>query len=316
VHVVALCVISFIRDAAGDRRHFRRGSILLAAAGVAAGMLLILRYDALFTQVPLLKDYQGPGLGRWQERHISTLLFQMHPFIPLAAFASLAVAVRKRDPLYLIVAWLVLLAAVFNVQRIRYVLPVFPLLSLMAAYGLQALRQEDVRRFIAYGVVTTSMTIAFSVYLPFAANMSIVNLKHAGEYLDTLGAREVQVITVPPRKPLIGSVVSVALLDLFTGKQLRHAPLLPEPYPPQQDILRSSLRFAWEFPAPDYYDAASSHRTDVPVIVLMNRKQTLPEAVSARLRRYRLSASFRLDDGIFQYAPQAFVYEGLDAGSR
>jgi hypothetical protein len=160
------------------------------------------------------------------------------------------------------------------------------------------------------------MTIAFSVYLPFATNMSMVNLKHAGEYLDTLGAREVQVITVPTRKPLIGSVVSVALLDLFTGKELRHAPLLPEPYPPQRDILRSSLRFTWEFPAPDYYDAASSHRTDVPVIVLMNRKQTLPEAVSARLRRYRLSASFRLDDGIFQYAPQAFVYEGLDAGSR
>ena len=111
----------------------------------------------------------------------------MHPFITVFALLSFAVALLKRDARFAIVSWLVLLIVLFGIRRIRYTLPVFPMVALMAGYGLQIVKQDDLRRFIAYGIVSTSLVIAFFAYLPLAERMSAVNLKHAGAYLNTLG---------------------------------------------------------------------------------------------------------------------------------
>ena len=207
---------------ARDRRSLARGAAILLIAGTASVCLLLLKFDVVSGQIALLRAYQGPGLARWGESLASTFLFQMHPFITVFALLSFAVALVKRDARFAIISWLVLLIVLLGIRRIRYTLPVFPMVALMAGYGLQAIKQDDLRRFIAYGIVSTSLVIAFFAYLPLAERMSAVNLKHAGAYLNTLGIAEIEVITLPPKEPVINHAVSVALLDLFTNKRIRY----------------------------------------------------------------------------------------------
>jgi hypothetical protein len=314
---VALPAYVVSRDSGDRGRELRRGALVLAAAGGIVAALLLARSDVLLAQARLLKEYQGPGLGRWGEGAVSTFLFQIHPFITLSALAGVVIAIRKRDRSFLIAGWLLLLALLFNIQRIRYILPAFPLLVLMAAYGLRVFKDDRTRRFIVIGIVATSLTVAFFAYLPFARGMSAANLQRAGVFLDQMGVREVEVITVPPKGAVMGSVVSVALLDLYTRKELRLVPLVPELRPSRQEMERSPLRFSWEFPVPRYYYTQPKAGHGVPVVVVTGMTgEPLPDAVIERLRRYRRTASWQAGEGIFQYAPAVFLYEREEESER
>ncbi|MEK9145680.1 MAG: hypothetical protein AAB339_08740, partial [Elusimicrobiota bacterium] len=68
----------------------------------------------------------------------------MHPFIAAAALVSVYAAFKNRDARYAIVLWLPALVMVLGINRIRYILPVFPLLALMAAYGLREIRCGEI----------------------------------------------------------------------------------------------------------------------------------------------------------------------------
>ena len=105
---------------------------------------MVLKYDVVAAQMRLLFAYQRPGLDRWSESFVSTFLFQISPIISIAAFASLFVAGVRRDLKYLIIAWLPLLVVIFQIKRIRYMLPAFPMLALMAAYALTVLKDRRV----------------------------------------------------------------------------------------------------------------------------------------------------------------------------
>lgn len=293
------------------RRPLLRGALILLIAAAVAGAVLLFKFDVVSEQIAFLLEYQKPGLDRWGESFQSTFLFQMHPFITISAMVSLVVAWRKRDMRYVIISWLVLLVVFFNIKRIRYLVPVFPLLTLMASYGLQIIKREDVTRFIVYGIVTTSLVIAVFAYLPLAENMSAVNLKHAGEYLNTLDAGEIEVITLPPKEPVVNHAVDVPLLDLFTSKRIQYH-CQYEDFPPREVIERSSLRFTWEYRNPAYYSASLTAAGDVPVVILSDATNlSLPGPVSRRLEGYRLSESFRMNEGIFRYTVGIRIYQSI-----
>lgn len=293
------------------RRPLLRGALILLIAAAVAGAVLLFKFDVVSEQIAFLLEYQKPGLDRWGESFQSTFLFQMHPFITISAMVSLVVAWRKRDMRYVIISWLVLLVVFFNIKRIRYLVPVFPLLTLMASYGLQIIKREDVTRFIVYGIVTTSLVIAVFAYLPLAENMSAVNLKHAGEYLNTLDAGEIEVITLPPKEPVVNHAVDVPLLDLFTSKRIQYR-CQYEAFPPRAVIERSSLRFTWEYRNPAYYSAPLTAAGDVPVVILSDATNlSLPDPVSRRLEGYRLSESFRVNEGIFRYTVGIRIYQSI-----
>lgn len=304
-----LAVILLVYSFQKGRPAVRRGIFILGAAGALSGMLLLLKWDVVSGQITLLCDYQKPGLARWGESFYSTFLFQIHPFITVFSLLSLAVAIRKRDAKYLIISWLFLPIVFFRINRIRYILPAFPMLALMAGYGLQIVRHVGLRRFIVYGTVTTSLAIAAFAYLPFARSMSADNLKQAGAYLDTLKAREIEVITLLPQNPVANPAVSLPLLDLFTSKRIRYR-YLSEAYPPPDEVEKSPLRFTWAYKNPAYYRSEHDATCNMPVIVLSDVSPgRLPQAIARKLEGYRLLKEFTTSERVFQHSITVSLYE-------
>jgi len=305
---VVLIVYAINLERSKDRRPLLRGVVILLIAAAISGAVLLLKVDVVKEQVGLLRGYQQPGLARWGESFVSTFLFQTHPFIAVSALASLVVAFRKRDLNYVIICWLVLLVVLFNIKRIRYIIPVFPMLTLMAGYGLQVIKRDELRRFILFSTVATSLVIGVFAYLPVAERMSTANLKHAGEYLNTLDAGEIEVITLFSKKQVANPAVAVPLLDLFTNKQIQYH-YRPEGFPSREEIERSSVRFTWEYLNPAYY-CAKPDALNVPVIVISDASNDpLPKLVAQRLEDYRLSEAFNTSEGIFQYKVSVRIYQ-------
>ena len=309
--VLGVVLIVSSIDCAGskDRRPLLRGAVILLAAAALSGVILLLKFDVVSEQLHLLREYQRPGLARWSESFHSTFLFQVHPFITISAAASLVVALRKRDARYAIISWLVLLVILFGIRRIRYTLPLFPMLTLMAAYGLQVIRRDELRRFILCGTVATSLVIGIFAYLPLAESMSAVNLKHAGEYLNTLGPGEIEVITLAPEKPVANPAVAVPLLDLFTDRHIQYHYQREGSFP-REEIKRSSLRFTWEYRNPAYYSTGPHAMVNVPVVVISEASNSpLPQPVARRLEGYQLSRAFNASEKIFQYSVGVRIYQ-------
>ena len=309
VLVIALIVRALQRTGTGDRLPLKRGLAILLAAGVTAGAVLLLKYDVVREQMTLLREFQGPGLSRWHESLFSTFLFQIHPVITASALMSIVVAVRKRDASYLIIFWLILLPVLFPITRIRYLLPVFPLLALMASYGLQVIARDDLRRSLVLGTVAASLVIAWSAYLPFAKSMSAVNLMRAGAYLNTLPGNAIDVVTIAPEGPVANPAVAVPLLDLYTGKQIRYH-YRSEALLSRDAVLRSSLRFTWEYRNPSYYGPDPEGAAAMPVVVLSDASGgPLPAALAGKLDGYRSTRSFLANEQVFKFTIGVRVYQ-------
>ena len=288
----------------------RRASVIVGPAAVLFGLLLIAKPDVMIEQFRLLWDYQRPGLGRWHESFVSTFLFQIHPFITAAAAYSLVAAIRRRDLKYAIIGWMLALAALGQIGRIRYLLVLFPMLALMAAYGLREIRNTEARTFAAWCAVTSSLVVALFAYLPFLHTASAANLQQAGAYLDGVNAQRIEVIALEQTRAGIHPAVSVPLLDLFTRKPLVYRPDLA-PLSPPAGVATSPLRFTWESALPRYYLAAAAipePRTAVAVI-LGDPSQLLPQRVAQRLSQHCLSGEFMTSEGVYGYQTIVRIYQ-------
>ena len=306
---VVLIVYAIGHAGSRDRRTLLRGVVILLTAAAVSGVLLMLKFDVVSEQVGLLREYQQPGLNRWGESFVSTFLFQTHPFIAASALASIVVAFRRRDISYVIICWLVLLIVLFNIKRIRYMVPVFPMLTLMAGYGLQVIKRDALKRFILFSTVTTSLIIGIFAYLPLAERMSAANLKHAGEYLNRMEAGEVGVITLASKEPVVNPAMAVPLLDLFTNKQIQNH-YQPEGFPPREEIERSPLRFTWEYRNPAYYEVTPDAFLNVPIIVILDSSNgPLTKPIEHMLEGYRLSRVFDTSEKIFRSNVSVMIYQ-------
>lgn len=288
----------------------RRASMIVGWAAALLGLLLLAKSDVMIEQIRLLWDYQRPGLGRWHESFVSIFLFQIHPFITAAAAYSLYAAIRRRDLKYAIIGWMLALAALGQIGRIRYLLVLFPMLALAAAYGLREIRNTEARTFAAWCAVTSSLVVALFAYLPFLHTASAANLQRAGAYLDGVDAPRIEVIALEQTRAGIHPAVSVPLLDIFTRKPLTYRPDLT-PLSPPVGLATSPLRFTWESPLPRYYLAATSNsdpRTAV-VVILGEPSQLLPEPVAQRLAQHCLSGEFITSEGVYGYQTIVRIYQ-------
>ncbi len=282
-----------------------RAGAVIAGGGLALGIYIVAAQDVVAAQLALLHDYQAPGLGRWRESLASTFLFQIHPFVTVAALASLFLAWIRRDARYAIlgVPWLVM--GLFGAGRIRYLVPLFPLLALMAAYGLELVRHARLERLVVWCAVTTSVAIAAFGYLPFLRQTSAANLENAGAFLDRLADQTVEVFTLPQTGAAINPAVSVPLLDFYTRKRLVYR----EAGAPPPGYATSPLRFTWEAPPPHYYAAPVGAPPATAVVVIASeRNQPLPPALAARLNGAPALASFDRADGAYGYQTLVAVY--------
>ncbi|UCE89696.1 MAG: glycosyltransferase family 39 protein [Pseudomonadota bacterium] len=273
--------------------------------------LLMWRAELFAVQLQLLMDYQLAGLQRWHETMVSTLLFQVHPWITLFALVAVALALWRRDARFLIVTWMLLLIVMLEIKRSRYMLVAFPMLALMAGYGLTVIRNQTLRGYVVMCVVSASLLTAMIGYLPFLRSTSAANLQAAGSYLDAGTAPTAEVIVLPQRHSVVNPVVAVPILDLYTRKSLvfeRDAELHGAP---PSDLATSALRFTWEYRDPAYLRAppGPSH-AHIPVVVILDAPdQALPPRVAQKVADLNLAREFNNSSEIFRFRTVVRVYE-------
>lgn len=311
---VVLAVHPFSPDAGAANRKaacfqgISRTVIVLLITASLTGVVLLFKSNVAWEQLRFLLDYQGPGLKRWGENCLSTFLFQTHPFFTVAALVSLFAAAKQRDARILITVWPLLVLMLLQVKRMRYTLPAFPLLAVAAAYGLCMLREKETRRFVALCAACCSVMLALFAYRPLVREMSCVNLKHAGEYLDSLPSKDAEVHILPYTGPALNPSTAVPLLDLFTKKNIRYA-YHPEEQPPPPDKDVSPLRFTWEYKNPRYYGYDPERLPDRAIVVISGEPgKELPETLKEKTKDLHSSRSFSVSDEMFMHQTFVTVY--------
>jgi len=294
----------------GRKVILHRATIITLAAAGLVGIVLLWKYNVIVEQIRLLQSYQIPGLKRWGESFTSTFFFQIHPYITLAALFSIYAAIKKKDAKYAIISWLLLLMVVLEIKRARYLIVVFPMLALMAAYGIREIRNVKTGKFVVSSAVVSALVIAIFGYLPFIKNTSVVNLDRAGKYLDSIDAESVEVVTLPQTRSIVNPAVSVPILDLFTKKKLVYRydkKLISRP----ESVEKSSLRFTWEYRNPEYFSAyTGTPKKSIPVVIIFgDRNQTIPARIADRIAGHRLTKELMIRDRVFRYQTMVRVYQ-------
>ncbi|MBI4849307.1 MAG: glycosyltransferase family 39 protein [Nitrospirae bacterium] len=294
-----------------------RGITVVFIAGLLIAIMVWIKYDVIFEQIKFLREYQTPGLRRWGESFVSTFLFQVHPFITLAAVYSIYEALRKRDLKFVIVCWLLFLIVLLQIRRARYIMVAFPMLTLMASYGLQKIKTIQIRRFAVFCIVAASLTVAITAYLPFLQKMNLVNINEAGEFLNSIDADRIEVFTIPAPDTIVNIAVSVPILDMFTDKEItyHHDASFTLPF---EQIRESALRFTWEYGNPRYYEeppvsplgkGGIKEGLHSPVVIISNGiVQTLPENIEEKIKGHKKAKVFDTTMEIFSFNPVVTVY--------
>jgi hypothetical protein len=288
----------------------RRAAVVLLGTGLLAGGPLLGLYDVIVEQLRLLHDYQLPALSRWWESHVSTFFFQLHPFIALAAGVSVLVAVKKRDYRYAVVSWMLVLLLAMEAKRIRYLLVVFPMLALMAAYALAEIGNARVRRHIVTCTLAAMLVTAGLVYLPFLRSISAVNLQPAGEHLGTIASDRVEVFALPQTRSAVNPAVAVPILDIYSDKTFAlraEADDTPRP----GSVETSPVRFTWDYDSASHYTAGAAGRADEAAVVVItdDLDRPLPDWLARRIAGRRLSGEFAATDRVFRYKTIVKVYQ-------
>lgn len=210
-------------------------------------------YQPVFSyQTQLLGSFQVPGISWWSESNLSTFLFQIHPFVSICAVLAVLLGIYRKDLNILLLSSLFLLLLLTGVQRARYLLIFYPLLALLAAYGLdQVFSKINAQRIL---VSAMAFTMAISVAnAQFLENISLKNLKQAGIFLDSQKGHRVDVWLQPQHESVINPHIVLPILGLYTDKKLRFVSSAAIDAP--ENYLQSSVRFTWEYRPEQFYES-------------------------------------------------------------
>jgi 4-amino-4-deoxy-L-arabinose transferase-like glycosyltransferase len=289
-------------------RTIRRGIVLALATLFIIGVLFLIYKDVLLPQINFLIEYQKPGLKRWSESYISTFLYQVHPLVTAAAVFSFFAAARKMDFRFIIVSFILILFLFMQVKRIRYTIPAFPMLALMAAYSMREIQNKKLTKQVIFSVVGTSFIVAFTGFLPFLKTLGVQNLQAAGHYLNTIPGANVEVVSLGGDNGVVNPAIAVPVLDIYTNKKIvyEYEPISPEVL---ERVRIAPLRFTWEFPVPEYYSINDgTKKIDALVIISDDSKRTMPQGMENRKSPYPFEKIFKQSSNIFQHQTFVTVY--------
>ena len=147
-------------------------------------------------------------------------------------------------------------------------MPVFPMLALMAAYGMGEIQNKKLIKHIVFSVVGTSFIVAFMGFLPFLKTLGVQNLQAAGNYLNSIPGTNVEVISLAGDDAVVNPATAVPVLDIYTDKKLlyEYEPISPEVL---ERVKTAPLRFTWEFPLPEYYSLKPGTK-DIDALVIIS----------------------------------------------
>jgi hypothetical protein len=291
----------------GLDRYALRGMIVFFVSFFLISVFVAFHHDVMMQQIHLLLTFQRPGLSRWGESFASIFLFQVHPVVAILAAVSVYFAVKKRDLSCLIIAWLVLLMLVLQVRRVRYLVAAFPMLCLMASYGLMKAKRYLDPAFTALSTAASSFVIASAAFLPFQQGLSAENFRDAARYLDSLGLQEVEVYTPLPDAYVMNPPVSVPILDLFLRTEIRYR-YHEADYPLPEDYETSPLRFTWTYRNPPYYEGNERHGKKAAVVITDRAGEDLPALQQLAVKGYVNRRIFGQRDDVYQHQTLITVY--------
>ena len=287
----------------------KRSLVVAALTFCLLGAIYVWKGAVILQQLQFLRTYQLAGLKRWQEGYLAPFFFQSHPFIITAVLFGACRAIVRRDIKMLIPGWFAALVFILELKRVRYLLPVLPYMALAGAYGLQGIPHRQVRKYIAYCSVLSSLLIALLVYRPFLAGISMANLKDAGRYLDSLASDAVEVHCLPQGKSLGNTSVAVPILDLFTGKIIYQE----QEWNSATGLQRAqnvSLRFTWELGQPDYYRFNKYPGLKLPLVIIAGEPvNAMPPELKKKYPTATLGRQFTKSSGVFRYRTFVSVFE-------
>ncbi len=295
---------------------FRTMSVCLVTIA-GAGVYLAFKYDVTIGQIGFLQEYQAPGLRRWGESFVSTFLFQVHPFITIAAVISFVAACIRRDWRYSVISWLVVLVLVLQVQRSRYLLVIFPMFALMGAYGIRMIEGTRIRRWVLSCIIALSLSVALFAYRPLLKGMSMVNFADAGVYLNSSGKGRIGVVTMQSGHRAVHAVITLPVLDLFTDGSIAYLTDNTLDSPPD-DVSTSPLRFTWEYSVPDYYRERSVRNKWFSAIAVISCSDTpvIKGAMADILDGYYQAKVFDRTTDLFGFSPAVAVYLPVAKGGK
>ena len=306
-----LGIITLIRINTQPRIVIKRSMAVAALTGLLLGIIFMWKGTLILEQINFLRTYQLSGLKNWQEGYVAVFFFQTHPYILLAALFGCCRAAIMRDRNILIIAWFAVLVFFLELKRLRYLLPLLPFLSLSAAYGLQAITIVQVRRYIVYCGVLSSLVIGVSIYRPFLAVTSMSNLKNAGSFLNTIHGNAVEVYCLPQAHSLGNTSVAVPILDLYTDKKIYQNQTWnsEEGYRKAQN---ASLRFTWELRQPNYYRDKKYAALQLPVVVISSEPiSSMPGQLKKKYPSSRVIKKFTNSSRVFRYQTFVTVFETI-----
>lgn len=292
-----------------SKQTVRQLMFLIAGTSMLLIPFLVGKYDVISQQLMLLFQYQVPALNRWQESHVSTFFFQIHPFISLAAVAAMVIAWRQGNTRALCLSVLVLLLLVTGIQRSRYLLILFPIVALLAAYALATIIDPKPGALIAGLITLTSLLITYNAYAPFLHGSSSDNLHQAGQYLNTLPEQQVQVFVLPQTRSSINPNISLPLLDIYTHKEL----LLGKSEFVFDDVREwnaatSPLRFTWSYDPVARYRKSEDIDADAIVVIGNEPAQISAFEQQDEFKGYYPAKTFFGQEGVFNYSTIVSVY--------
>jgi len=306
-----LGIIVLIRLDTQPRIIIKRSLAVALLAGLLLGIIFMWKGALILEQINILRTYQLSGLKNWQEGYVAVFFFQTHPYILLAALSGCWRAAIARDRNILIIVWFAVLVFFLELKRLRYLLPLLPFLSLTAAYGLQAITHAQVRRYIVYCGVISSLVIGISIYRPFLAVTSMSNLANGGKFLNTLQADAVEVYCLPQAHSLGNTSVAIPILDLYTDKEIYQNQTWnsEEGYRKAQN---ASLRFTWELTQPAYYRDKKYADLQLPVVVISSEPiSSIPEQLTDKYPATRVIRKFTNSSRVFRYQTFVTVFDTI-----
>lgn len=295
-----------------DRTEVTRRLLLLAlATTVLLVFVFYVHHPIILKQLKILVDYQLPAFQRWQESYVSTFFYQVHPLVSLASLVSLYFAIKKREVVYLIPACALGVMLIIGVYRARYLIIVLPMLALVAAFGIKQLKDIVLQRFVVRSAVVVSLAITLLANLNFLQQNSAVNLKNAGQYLNTLDGKTVAAIVLPQSGTAVNPAVTLPILDYYTSKTLQQIDIGEVANQPNAaDTSVSPLRFTWEVEHYPYMKVEATALSPASVIILISGDggNPLPEKVENILANYVRDRSFAVVDRVFRFQSIVTVY--------
>lgn len=311
---IFLCALPLVIFTASDDRRVlvvKRFLQIVGVTSICAAMVFVYKHQVLLQQINLLFEYQWVALSGWQESNISTFLFQLHPVIAICATISIFIAIKNRDKNFLVVSGMLMVIFLLQIQRIRYLMLVFPMLALMAAYALETLRSVSLKKFIGYGVALSSYVMALVIGTNFLPSISAYNIKKAGEYLDSTNVNAVEVVVLPQLRSTINPLISVPSLDYHLTK-----PVVYKPVNGLQQITRpenantSPVRFTWENSLPQFYTIKPifKQQNNAIAVIYSSDKQLNSVALNTALSGHRLVKRFNTYSNVFRYKTLVNIY--------